>query len=166
MPTKRTHKKAVTRTGAWKPVFIQVLAKFGIVSVAAEHAGIDRVTAYKTKGRDAAFAKQWADALSQAGDLLESEARRRAVDGVAKPVFHQGKKCGSIQEYSDTLLIFLLKGNKPKKFRENIKQTIAGTIKTHSTHNIDLSGFTDDELLRFERAFASGPGGTGTPGRN
>ena len=43
-------------------------------------------------------------------DALEAEARRRAVEGVRKPVFYQGVICGWVGEYSDTLLIFLLKG--------------------------------------------------------
>ena len=40
---------------------------------------------------------------------LEKEAWRRVVDETEKPVFHQGKECGRITEYSNTLLMFLIK---------------------------------------------------------
>ena len=45
------------------------------------------------------------DAIQQ----LELEARRRAFEGFDKPVFHAGEQCGLIRQYSDVLLMFLLK---------------------------------------------------------
>jgi hypothetical protein len=33
-------------------------------------------------------------------------------------VYYQGAQCGTIREYSDTLLIFLLKAKRPEEFRE------------------------------------------------
>jgi hypothetical protein len=59
-------------------------------------------------------------------DQLEQEARRRAHDGVRKPVYQGGKRVGYIQEYSDTLLIFLLKGLRPEKYRERFEHSGAG----------------------------------------
>jgi hypothetical protein len=61
-------------------------------------------------------------ALEQAADLLEAEARRRAVEGVTKPIMYKDKVATTVQEYSDTLLIFLLKGTRPQKYRE-LRQT-------------------------------------------
>jgi hypothetical protein len=49
---------------------------------------------------------------------LENEAVRRAYHGVEKPVFYKGEVCGYTQDYSDTLLIFLLKARKPEVYRE------------------------------------------------
>jgi hypothetical protein len=34
-------------------------------------------------------------------------------------VFHQGREIGAIREYSDTLLVFMLKARRPAKFRDN-----------------------------------------------
>jgi hypothetical protein len=42
--------------------------------------------------------------------MLEAEARRRAVQGWDEPVFHQGRKVGTIRKYSDRMLEILLKG--------------------------------------------------------
>lgn len=47
---------------------------------------------------------------------LESEAVRRALSGVAVPVFHQGRECGSTVKHSDQLLMFLLKTLKPSRY--------------------------------------------------
>ena len=67
------------------------------------------------------FAAQWDEALEEGTDLLEAEARRRAVTGIDEPVYHKGEVVGSIKKYSDTLLIFLLKAHNPQKFRDGVK---------------------------------------------
>ncbi len=46
-------------------------------------------------------------------DGIESEAHRRAVDGVDVPVFHGGVQVGAIRRYSDALLALLLKRWRP-----------------------------------------------------
>lgn len=61
-----------------------------------------------------------------AGDMLESEAYRRALRGTLRPVFYKGDECGRIREYSDTLAIFLLKGVKPEKYKERVSNTVSG----------------------------------------
>jgi len=54
--------------------------------------------------------------LERAVAALESEAVRRALSGVAVPVFHQGRECGSTVKHSDQLLMFLLKTLKPGRY--------------------------------------------------
>jgi len=110
----RTPKKTLS----WQEKFITSLAKCGNVSVAVKTARIGRRTAYEHRASDKVFAAAWEEALECAGDLLEEEARRRAQDGVLKPVWHKGEEVGKVREYSDTLLIFLLKGAKPDKYKE------------------------------------------------
>ncbi len=56
------------------------------------------------------------EALEEGTDLLDAEARRRAVIGIDKPVFYKGEVVGSITKYSDSLLMFLLKAHRPQKF--------------------------------------------------
>lgn len=56
-------------------------------------------------------------------DALEDEARRRAM-GVAEDVYDgKGNVVGTRMRYSDLLLMFLLKGLKPEKYRENYAPT-------------------------------------------
>lgn len=102
----------------WKTPFLAELAECGSVKAACRKAGVDRSHAYDTRQKDADFAGAWDIAKIEGGETLEDEARRRAVDGTDKPVFHQGVQCGTIREYSDSLLAILLKANNPAKFRE------------------------------------------------
>lgn len=104
-------------------LFLEELARSGNVSLAAKFAGLDRNKFYDARAVDPEFAQAWSDALDQAADLLEEEARRRGHDGVEEPVFgrisrEQDGQIGAIRKYSDTLLIFLLKGCRPDKYRE------------------------------------------------
>lgn len=107
----------------WERAFLVALAKSGNVTKAAAAAKITRSTAYLLKREASDFAEAWDEAIEEAGDLLELEARRRAVSGVKEPVFYQGEECGYVRKYSDTLLIFLLKGAKPEKYRERFEHT-------------------------------------------
>lgn len=54
--------------------------------------------------------------LERAALALESEAVRRALDGVQLPVFHQGRECGNTVKHSDQLLMFLLKTLRPARY--------------------------------------------------
>jgi len=99
------------------------------VSYAIQTLGLGRRASYTLKEKSPTFAREWAEAIKAGTDFLEDEARRRAVEGVTKPVFYKGLECGSVQEYSDGLLQFLLKGRRPEKFRENIDLDVSGTIQ-------------------------------------
>lgn len=74
-----------------KLVFLLNLADAGLVGESAEAAGINRSTAYRWYSGDVEFAQAWDAALEASADLLEREARRRAVDGVEEPVIYQGQ---------------------------------------------------------------------------
>jgi hypothetical protein len=121
---KRHNRKPAHGPNVWHKAFLTHLALTGNTSLSAAAAKVDRTTVYKARAEDKDFAAQWADCLDQAADRLEAEALRRAVDGVDEPVFGSGGtgvgtiEVGTIRRYSDTLLIFLLKGVRPDKFRE------------------------------------------------
>jgi len=98
--------------------FLGHLADTGNVSAACRLARLDRRTAYQWRSADAAFHRHWQEALDAAVDALEAEARRRAVEGVEHPHFHQGQVAGTVKRYSDALLMFLLRAHRPERFRE------------------------------------------------
>lgn len=102
-----------------KKIFIQTLAQTGIVGRAATAAGWPRGYVYTVRNEDPEFAKLWDQAVEFATDTLEEAARIRAVEGVSRPVFQQKELVGHVTEYSDTLLIQLLKAKRPNEFREN-----------------------------------------------
>jgi hypothetical protein len=101
-------------------IFIRTLAATGIVGRAATAAGWTSSYAHGLKKSNPEFHEMWINAIDFATDALEEAARRRAVDGVVKPVFQQGRLVGHVTEYSDGLLTTLLKAKRPKEFRENV----------------------------------------------
>lgn len=114
------------KVSVWRPKFLDELRRTGNVSAAAEVAGIDRSTAYRSRENSQRFTADWEEALEEACDALELEARRRAVDGVDHPVIYEGEITDTYKRYSDTLLIFLLKAHRPEKFRERMDITTMG----------------------------------------
>lgn len=105
-----------------RAAFLAAYRETGTVKAAAKAAGIDRRTHYRWL-EDPAYAESFEDARQEAGEALEDEARRRAIQGVEEPVFYQGEVVGFRRRYSDTMLIFLMKGNLPEKYGERVQQS-------------------------------------------
>ena len=114
-----------TLTESDRATFLEVLAHGSPVSVAARAAGRSRSTLYAARDADEEFAAAWRDAWEEGADTLEEEARRRAIDGVAEPIYHKGELVDHVRRYSDALLMFLLKKRDPS-FRDSHKVAVAG----------------------------------------
>lgn len=105
--------------------FLAAFAKVGNITGAAKEAKVDRRVHYEWL-EDPAYAEQF-DALGPLVlNILEDEAHRRAVDGVDKPVWQGGKKMGTVKEYSDTLMIVLLKARAPEKYKDRVQNEVVG----------------------------------------
>lgn len=139
MTTARTVR--TIEKGDWKVVFLRELARVGIVGAACKKAKVGRTTAYRVRDEDADFAAAWDAALDDAADDMETEAWRRGKLGVLKPVYQGGKHVGSVREYSDTLLIFMLKGTRPEKYRD--RQQIDVTASLYKVYQTG-DGFDPD----------------------
>jgi hypothetical protein len=124
--TTRTPKKAGKQRRDWKPSWLKAFAETGVVAHACEAAKVGRTTVYEARERDEKFAKAWDDIESATTDEMEREAYRRGVEGVDKPVFQKGECVGHVREFSDTLLIFMLKARKPEKYRETTRHELTG----------------------------------------
>jgi hypothetical protein len=120
------------KTRLWTDAFLAALAECGILSQAAEAAGVDRATVWRRRQDDAEFAKACDEAIDMAADKLEGEARRRALEGVEEPVYQGGQLIGTKTVYSDSLLALLLKGRRKRVFAERVETTGAdgGPVKT------------------------------------
>jgi len=140
---KRAKRTREPQARNWRKRFLAVLRERGIVRAACEQAGVNRAAAYRARQEDAAFAEQWDLAIEDAVDLLEAEAWRRAFDGVTRRVYWKGECIDVIQEYSDRLMMLLLKGRRPSIFRDNVSVTgpDGGPIETR-----DVTGISDAEL--------------------
>lgn len=124
-----------------KRAFLAAMSQTCNIVRAAQIAGIDRDSHYAWKAKDPDYRKAFDEAYERGLDVLEAEAVRRAHEGTTKPIFHAGKRAMDIQldekgkpvldkdgkqveipavvrEYDTTLLIFLLNGGKPQKYRQ------------------------------------------------
>ena len=101
-------------------VFLKALSLGHTVTAAAAEAGMDRRVLYRLRAADPKFAGRWQAALDAHADgsldPLEEEARRRALEGCEKPIYRGGTLVGHSRDYSDSMLMFLLKAKYPEKY--------------------------------------------------
>ena len=117
----------------WAPQFLACLVKDPNVSAACRAIGVSRRTAEDARLENALFAAAWKEAIETSIDDLETEARRRAVEGVpGQAAYYEGMLIpGSrLQAYSDRLLIVLLQAHRPDKFAQRT------VTEGHMTHDI------------------------------
>ncbi len=100
-------------------VFLSILAQTGRVAEASRAVGFtDTSTLQAFRRSDEDFAEAWDEALQAAAHVLEEEAIRRATEGVLEPIYYKGEVAGYKTNYSDTLLMFILRGLKPGTYRD------------------------------------------------
>ena len=126
---KKTKPDSSKMTAAKKKRQDAFLKEFKIcatVTHAVRAARIGRQTHYDWLKKDEEYQVAFAEAEIAATDALVAEARRRATEGVEEPVYYKGEVVKIIKKYSDTLLIFLLKGALPEVYRERHELTGGG----------------------------------------
>ena len=94
------HPDAPALDTSWHDRFLQLLRHSCSVTTAALGAGVNRTTVYRHRDALPDFAAAWNDEKEAAIEILEAEAWNRA------------------RKKSDVLIMFLLKANKPEKYRE------------------------------------------------
>lgn len=120
MPRGVQAKRPAKRKTGWQRPFLRALADTGLVHRALKRAKISHTSVQHYYKTDADFRTAYDEALQIAADALEAEAVRRARDGVKRIIWWQGTRIGQEQEYSDGLLMFLLKGVRPEKFSDRV----------------------------------------------
>lgn len=106
--------------------FLASFAVCGRITAAAKAAGIDRSQHYEWLQEVTGYPQAFQDAGEKAADNLEDEARRRAEEGMLDAVYYQGKPIGARRIYSDGLMMFLLRGLRPNKYRERRDVELSG----------------------------------------
>jgi|APSaa5957512535_1039671.scaffolds.fasta_scaffold00673_20 hypothetical protein len=126
-PRKPSSTKGVfkRRSPARDGKFFGTLEETADVSASARSAGYPRRSVYEWRDKDPAFKAKWDSAWELGVDAMEEEARRRGMVGDDQPVYQGGKLVGKTRKYSDTLLMFMLKGRRPDRFRDNSSLEVA-----------------------------------------
>lgn len=129
--------RAARHKAANQANFLEAFARLGTVKEAVEYLGLDSSTPYKWAREDPDF--DAAFEATRAGpvmSMLEAEAKRRALKG------------------SDVLLIFLMKGGNPRRYRDNA-HLLVGQDRENP-----FAGMPDAELTKQAAALlakAAGP---------
>ena len=93
--------------------FLHHLGRTGSVTVAANRAQIRRSTLYQMRADDEEFAERWSTALDLGVDRLQDNAMNRAMQGTPRPIYRNGRQVGSVQQFDNRLLQFLLRAHRP-----------------------------------------------------
>lgn len=149
MPKRKAKKRKVpvaSSTQSKKQAFLSAYAILGSIIGAAEASGVSRASHFVWMQQKGPAAEQYrADfeaAREESTERMEAEARRRAVDGINEPVIYKGELMGiwvnevgervgegtpgakfvplTVKKHSDVLLIFMLKGAMPEKYKDRV----------------------------------------------
>lgn len=125
--------------GRKRSLAIDVLALTGNIAAAMRAAGQARTMHHYWLEHDEAYALAYQQAKIAAIETLEEEAHRRAFVGWLEPVYQGGKKVGQVRKYDSTLLIFLLNGAAPEKYRRRVDvQSTGGEPAIKAYAGVDL----------------------------
>lgn len=127
MPRPKRRRRAPPPNLTLKKIntFLLHLGRTGSVTFAATRAGLSRRALYKHRTADEAFAGYWEEALNLGVERLQDDAMRRALEGTARAVFRNGKQVGSVQQFDNRLLQFLLKAHRPETYGERGKAALS-----------------------------------------
>jgi hypothetical protein len=151
----------------WR-TFFETLAATRNATRAAQEAGISRITAYKWRQRPGPMGDRirqlWDEALSVNLDVLEAEARRRATEGVERLRFDRrgdalvDPRTGKVykeKEFSDTLLIFLLKAYDPARFDRDKRMHLSSDHTERRELIVDVRASIDERARAIAQAVLS-----------
>lgn len=119
-----------------KAAFLAALAETYTVTHAADAAGISRKTAYEWRKEDGDFAAAWDAAQERAVDALEQSVYQKAMAGDV------------------TLSIFMLKGMRPVKYRDNARIEHSGP--GGGAIPLAVAGLPEDALRKLVAEAAEG----------
>jgi len=120
--------------------YLAALPRFSTPGPALKAAGATPSQLARWREEDGAFLAAERQVREGIADELEREAVRRAFRGVRRPVYQGGLLAGYLTEYSDQLLMFVLKAMRPERFREKSEVSVNPIVKV-------VAGFDPQDVL-------------------
>jgi hypothetical protein len=131
------HQSATPETHNLTPKMQRFLAAYtrcARINQAAETARVAKQSHYNWLEESEEYRQAFRRTHAMIGDLAEDACVERAIFGVEKPVLYQGKHVRLNgrplyeREYSDQLLITLLRRLKPQEYRERTAIEVSGSL--------------------------------------
>lgn len=142
-------------TAEAKEAFLEHYAMTGCINDAAVIAGVSEATVWNHVKYDIVFSSHFREAQSSYRDLVVTEVRRRAIHGVVKAKWHEGRIVGHEVTYSDRLLELEAKRVEPA-YRESgttVNVSNVANAQAAVVGKPDLKGLSVAELTQL-RALA------------
>lgn len=111
---------ARARLSGWRAVFVDSLAKCGVILVAAQEARVSRATAARYRETDDDFRQAWDEALESSLDLVQARGAQLATEGVLRPIYQGGKLVGHERQYDPGMIQFFLKTKRRAEFGDKL----------------------------------------------
>ena len=128
----------------WRKKFLRALAKTGNVTRSCRAAGISKMHAYRVFHKSPRFAAAWESALESSIDVLEAEARRRAL-----------------KDDRDALLMFLLRGLRARVYGDKRKLEHSGgshPIRVEQSETVEVRhSLTAEDVVRVRHILSGIP---------
>jgi hypothetical protein len=139
LPVERKSRKGLPRatlaqSARAKQAFLECYAQWANISYACEMAKVARRNVYDWQEHDPEFSAAFHRAESAATERLEREAWRRATEGTPyeRTSYWHGEPVGTDRkiEYSDQLMMLLLRARRPDLYREKVDVAVSQVVKT------------------------------------
>lgn len=152
----KKRKVSLTKT---QRAFLAAYEEYGTVAGAARAVGCERTNHNHRWLSNPEYEAAFKEAKEASVQFLETEIRRRALEGDDEPVIYQGKRCYemvrnlkgklvkkplTIKRKSDNLGMFILKGERPEKYRDNWRGEIDHKVEIRQ--DPDLARLTLEQL--------------------
>lgn len=111
---------------SWVEPYLAALEEMGLPYSAAVAARTTVRAVDALRRENSEFDYAVVEALERSNDVLEKEARRRAVEGIDKGIYYQGELVNTETQYSDSLLTTLIKAKRPDEFADRKQISGAG----------------------------------------
>jgi hypothetical protein len=116
-----------------KQAFLESYRRWANISYACEQSGVARQNVYDWQEKDPEFLAAFHMAEAAATERLEREAWRRATEGspYSRTSYYRGEPVGTDHkiEYSDQLMMLLLRARKPDVYREKVDVAVTQVVK-------------------------------------
>ncbi len=132
------------RTLAKMRRLVAALQETGIVRAACEASGIAKRNHFYWMQMYPRYRAMTRQALREAAEKLEMEARKRAIEGVVESTHTKRDAKGNVvavhvvRRYSDRLLELLLKAHMPRKYRERSSVEVSGKIQHEEMEHVRI----------------------------
>lgn len=133
-PKRGQPSRTVSQRAQLKHAFLESYKLWANISFACETAGVARRDVYNWQETDQDFVLAMRQAGEAATERLEKEAWRRATEGspYTRTSYYRGEPVGTDHkiEYSDQLMMLLLRARRPDLYREKVDLAVTQVVKT------------------------------------